>query len=227
MGLFSKKEACPVCGGEVKGLFLTKIGDKQVLCKNCSGSISMKKDLLKTATPEFIREHLDYRRKNAEKYAALQWTTKFTSIPGLQAGIDEIGKAIYLIHDDLHDDKENPVVFSFDQLTGYELLRGKKTVDDLAVDGPTILETGPTAIAEAVRMVSNESSENYDYFRLKLTANDPYWSEISLRIDFRLDRLYGFYGFSDEMVEFCRRLKSIISSCGCSGSHSPKFDMNI
>ena len=210
MGLFSKKEACPVCGGEVKGLFLTKIGDKQILCKNCSEPISMDKKLLKTATPEFIREHLDYRRKNAEKYAALQWTTKFTSIPGLQVGIDEIGKAIYLIHDDLHDDKENPVVFSFDQLTGYELLRRKKTVDDLETAGPTVLETGLTAVAEVARRVSNESSENYDYFQLKLTTNDPYWREINLRIDLRVDRLYGFYGFSDEMVELCRMLKSII-----------------
>lgn len=98
----------------------------------------MDKELLKTATPEFIREHLDYRRKNAEKYAALQWTTKFTSIPGLQVGIDEVGKAIYLIHDDLHDDKENPVVLSFNQLTGYELLRRKKTVDDLETAGNTV-----------------------------------------------------------------------------------------
>lgn len=211
MGLFSKKEACPVCGGEVKGLFLTKIGDKQILCKNCSEPISMDKELLKTATPEFIREHLDYRRKNAEKYAALQWTTKFTSIPGLQVGIDEVGKAIYLIHDDLHDDKENPVVLSFNQLTGYELLRRKKTVDDLETAGRTVLETGLTAIAEAARLVNNESSENYDYFQLKLTANDPYWSEINLRIDFRLDRLYGFNGFSDELVELCRMLKSIIN----------------
>ena len=27
MGLFHKKEACPVCGGEVKGLFHKKIGE--------------------------------------------------------------------------------------------------------------------------------------------------------------------------------------------------------
>ena len=211
MGLFSKKEACPVCGGEVKGLFLTKIGDKQILCKKCSEPISMNKDLLQTATPEFIREHLAYRQKNAEKYAALQWTIKFNSIPGLQVGIDEAGKAIYLIHDDLHVDRENPVVFSFDQLTGYELLRRKKTVDDLQTTGPTVLETGLTAIAEAARLVSNEVSEDYDYFQLKLFANDPYWSEINLRIDFRIKDLYGFDGFSGEMVELCRMLKSIIN----------------
>lgn len=211
MGLFSKKEACPVCGGEVKGLFLTKIGDKQILCKKCSAPISMNKDLLKTATPEFIKEHLNYRRKNAEKYAALHWDTKFTLIPGLEAGIAEARKAIYLIHDDLHVDRENPVVLSFDQLTDYKLLRRKTTVDDLETTGRIVLETGLTAIAEAARTISNESSDNYDYFQLRLTTTEPYWSEINLKIDFKLDRLYGFDGFADEMVEFCRILKSIIN----------------
>lgn len=210
MGLFSKKEACPVCGGEVKGLFLTKIADKQALCKKCSEPISMNKDLLKTATPEFIREHLDFRRKNAERYASLQWTTKFTLIPGLKVGIDDEEHAIYFVHYDLHDDNENPVIFSFDQLTGYELLRRNKVVDDLETVGATSLETGLTAIAGIARSINNESSDDYDYFRLKLTADDPYWSEIDLKIDFKLDELYGFNGFSNEMVELCRILKSII-----------------
>ena len=65
MGLFHKKEACPVCGGEVKGLFHKKIGGKKALCKDCSAQVSMAKELLKDATPEFIKEHLEYRRENA------------------------------------------------------------------------------------------------------------------------------------------------------------------
>ena len=71
MGLFHKKEACPVCGGEVKGLFHKKIGGKKALCKDCSAQVSMAKELLKDATPEFIKEHLEYRRENALKYNAL------------------------------------------------------------------------------------------------------------------------------------------------------------
>lgn len=211
MGLFAKKEACPVCGGEVKGLFLTKIGDKKILCKKCSEPISMQEELLKNATPEFIREHLEYRRKNAEKYASLQWDTRFTAIPGLKVGIDTAGKAIYLIHDTLHDDSENPVVFSFDQITDYKLLRRKTTVDDRETTGSISLETGLTAIAETARTISNEESDAYDYFQLKLITNDPYWSEITLRIDFQLNRLYGFDGFSDELVELCRMLKTIVN----------------
>ncbi len=135
MGLFSKKEACPVCGGEVKGLFLVKIGGKKALCKNCSKQVSMSKSLLESATPEFIQEHMEYRRKNAEKYASHNWTVKITSIPGFTFGMDEAGKAIYLIHDSIRSHEENPVVFDFDQLTGYEFFRGKKKLDGIEDTG--------------------------------------------------------------------------------------------
>ena len=68
MGLFGKKEACPVCGSEVKGLLNKKIADKKTLCKECSNQVSMTKELLKTATPEFMKAHLEYRQKNALKF---------------------------------------------------------------------------------------------------------------------------------------------------------------
>lgn len=49
MGLFEKKEKtpCPVCGGEVTGLFKTKIGGGQEICKECTNKISIQKDILK------------------------------------------------------------------------------------------------------------------------------------------------------------------------------------
>ena len=58
MGLFHKKEACPVCGGEVKGLFHKKIGGKKALCKDCSAQVSMAKELLKDATPELHSKYI-------------------------------------------------------------------------------------------------------------------------------------------------------------------------
>lgn len=102
------------------------------------------------------------------------------------------------------------VVFSFDQLTSYELLRGKKIVDDLETTGSTVLETGLTAASGIARTINPDSEEHYDYFRLKLATADPYWREINLKIDFRTDELYGFNGFSNELVELCRMLKYII-----------------
>lgn len=209
MGLFSKNEACPVCGGEVKGLFLTKIGGKKTLCKSCSRQISMDKELLENATPEFIREHLDYRRENAEKYATHQWTVKFTAIPGLQVGLDEAGQAIYLVHDTLHDE-DNPVVLSFDQITGYELFRRKTKLDGIEDTGRISLETGLSAVAGIARIVSGEKSSNVDAFRLKLTTTDPYWEHMDLKIEFTDSQLNDFGGFAGEMRQVCQLIKCII-----------------
>lgn len=72
----------------------------------------MNKELLKTATPEFIREHLAFRKQNAEKYNALHWDVQYTDIPGLKFGADLGAGFFCLSHDDLHTG-ENPLVFSF------------------------------------------------------------------------------------------------------------------
>ena len=214
MGLFSKKEACPVCGGEVKGLFLVKFGGgKKTLCKNCSKQVSMQKRLLETATPEFMKEHLAYRRENAEKYATHNWTVKITAITGLVFGLDAAGRAIYLIHDDLHADEEHPVVFDFGQLTGYELFRRKKKLDGMENTGYISLETGLSALGNLARLVSDDKSNAVDSFHLKLTTTDPYWKDIDLKIEFtpsQLNGVTGFGGFADDMRQVCQTIKDII-----------------
>lgn len=212
MGLFSKKELCPVCSGEVKGLFLTKIGDKKTLCKDCSKKISMNKELLKKATPELIREHLDYRKKNAEKFAALRWDVQYTDVPGLKFGVDPGAGFFYLEHDDLHDE-ENPVVFSFDQLTGYELYRASKKLDDADTPGGTPLESTLSAVSGIANLIKDNGQHDYDNFKLKLTTSDPYWPELEIKITFSTDRLYGSFGltgFDRQLTAICQFFKHIV-----------------
>lgn len=207
MGLFSKKEACPACGGEVKGLFLVKIGGKKTLCKNCSKQVSMSKSLLESATPEFIQEHLEYRQKNAEKYAGHNWTVEIRGIPGFKFGLDEAGKAIYLVHDSIRSYEENPVVLDFDQITGYEFLRGKKVMDTLADTGMIPLETGLSALAAISRIAKNDNSGQVDSFHLKLTTTDPYWAEMDIKITFDEKQIDGF---GRDMQQVCQYIKDII-----------------
>ena len=184
MGLFRKKEACPVCGGEVKGLFHKKIGGKKALCKDCSAQVSMAKELLKDATPEFIKEHLEYRRENALKYNALHWEAKYDA-RGTKMGVDPGAGFLYLVDADM-DDSDNPVVFSFDQITRYELYRLNKKVDD-----------------------SDKDKNSNDYFRLLITTTEPYWPELKLEIYFDSpDDIYGFGGFGDDLERMCQVLKS-------------------
>lgn len=212
MGLFGKKEACPVCGKEVKGLFLTKIGDKKTLCKDCSKRISMNKELIKTATPELIQEHLAYRKKNAEKYAALRWDIRYTDIPYLKFGVDPGAGFFYLESDDLHDE-DNPVVFSFNQLTGYELYRSSQKLDDSDTPGETFLESTLSVVSGLADLVKNEEDTKYEVFKLKLTTTDPYWPKLEIKITFSDERLYGWNGctaFDWQLKGMCQLFKNII-----------------
>lgn len=213
MGLFSKKEACPVCGGEVKGMLLTKIGGKQAICKDCSKNISMDKGLLENATPEFIKEHLAYRKKNAEKFASLNWKIKFNSIVHLQAGVDEAGRAIYFASKSLSATEENPVILSFDQIKDYALYRGKKKLDGMDDTGDIPLETGLSALGGIARVLNSSRNDTVDSFHIKLTTTEPYWKNIDIKIEFASGQIYGFTGlsaFGQEMKQLCGIIKCII-----------------
>ena len=206
MGLFHKKEACPVCGGEVKGLFHKKIGGKKALCKDCSAQVSMAKALLKDATPEFIKEHLEYRRENALKYNALHWEAEYDA-RGTKMGVDPGVGFLYLIDADM-DDSDNPVVFSFDQITRYELYRLNQKVDDSDTPGATALESTLSALSGIAKILDKDKNSN-DYFRLMLTTTEPYWPELKIEIYFNSpDDIYGFGGFGGDLERMCQVLKS-------------------
>lgn len=206
MGLFGKKEACPVCGGEVKGLFHKKIGGKKALCKDCSAQVSMAKSLLKEADAEYVKEHLEYRRKNAAKYNALRWDAKFEA-RGTRMGVDVGAGFLYLADADM-DDLDNPVVFSFDQITHYELYRMKKRVDDSDTPREVFLESNLSVLG-GIAKLANSDSNSVDSFRLVLQTTEPYWPEIEISIHFDSpDDLYAFDGFGNDLKSMCYVLKS-------------------
>ena len=155
MGLFGKKEACPVCGGEVKGLLNKRIAGKKTLCKDCSNQVSMAKELLKNATPEFMKEHLEYRRKNALKYNALRWDAVY-DVRGIKVGVDAGAGFLYIREVDM-DDFDNPVVFSFEQIVRFELYRLNKCVDDSDTPGSTALESTLSALASMAKIIKKDN----------------------------------------------------------------------
>lgn len=206
MGLFGKKEACPVCGGEVKGLFHKKIADKKTLCKDCSAQLSMMKELQKSATPEYIREHLEYRRQNALKYDSLQWVAKYDA-RGTKMGVDPASRSLYIVDADM-DDFENPVVFSFDQITHYELYRMKKRMDYTENAEELYLESALSALSGFAKIIDPDKRSN-EYFRIVLKTTEPYWPELDLQINFDSpDDIYGFGGFGHDLQKMCHVLKS-------------------
>ena len=209
MGLFGKrKDGCPVCGGEVKGLFNKKIADKQVLCKECSAQVSMQKELLKKATPEFMQEHLEYRQKNAMKYNALRWDMKLEA-RSLKMGVDTGAGFLYIIHPDM-DDADNPAVFSFDQITRYELYRLNKCVDSSDTPGEVALES-TLSFLSGVAKILDKDKNSQDFFRVVITTTEPYWPEIEVKIHFDSpDDVHGAFGFGKDLQKMCKVMKSAV-----------------
>lgn len=204
MGLFSKSEVCPICGGEIKGLFLKKIADKKTLCKDCAKQVSMEKELLKKATPEYIKEHLAYRRKNAERFTAANWDAEYDSHVDLKLGVDLNEKILYLKSSEM-DNEDNPTVFSFDQITGYELYRLTKKVDSAEEPGESKLESTLSKLGAVAQLAGNSSNNNY--FKFIITTTDPYWPKIEIKSYTSASRLYGIGGDAKIVKGMCQVLK--------------------
>ena len=205
MGLFSKSEACPVCGGEVKGLLLKKIADKKTLCKDCCKQLSLNEELLKSATPAYIKEHLAYRRKNAERFTAAHWDMEYDSYLDLKVGVDLNEKILYMKSTEMGN-WDNPTVFAFDQITGYELYRMKKLVDSAAEPGETNLESTLSKLSTVVKLAGKIQNDT-DYFRFLITSTDPYWPTIDLKLYTSASRLHGIGGDAQIVKAMCQVLK--------------------
>lgn len=208
MGLFGKKEPCPVCGSEVKGLFLKKIGGKKTLCKECSNLISMPEDTIKNASVELAKENIEYRKDNVAKYHALNWDTVYNDIPNLRVGVDSAARALYLVHFDLNTEFDYPLVLDFDQLKDYRLCRGKKKtkLDDMSDEGPVVMET----LFSVLKSFSNGMQSDTDWFYIQLKTTDPYWPDLELKITFDIDKLHGPFGFGKQLEAVCNTFKGII-----------------
>ncbi len=155
--------------GRGQGDYFTKKSAARRLCARIALlRFLWQRNMLKDATPEFIKEHLEYRRENALKYNALHWEAEYDA-RGTKMGVDPGAEFLYLVDADM-DDSDNPVVFSFDQITRYELYRLNKKVDDSDTPGATALESAPSALSGIAKILDKDKNSN-DYFRLLITTH--------------------------------------------------------
>ncbi|MDD3920858.1 MAG: DUF4428 domain-containing protein, partial [Eubacteriales bacterium] len=140
MGLFSKKDvACPVCGGEVTGLFKTKIADGQALCRSCAERISMPKEMLKKADVALINQNLAYRDRQAAMLAEMNFNYDF-NYGGTHIKADDRLGYVAIFSSDLNC-YHAPLVFKYDDIKGYQFYRIKKLLDDDTTSGKGASET--------------------------------------------------------------------------------------
>ncbi|MDN0031499.1 hypothetical protein [Oscillibacter ruminantium] len=206
MGLFGKKDKtpCPLCGGEVTGLFKTKIGGKQEICRECADKISMQKELLKNAGVEFVREHLAFREEQAKVYATLHFTHSFNFDNSLTVEADEQNRLVAIGVRDFNS-WTHPLVFSYDDLTGYELWLQKKKLDDDKTSGETFAMSVSSALT---KLVSTGSGNDTQFYTLKLKTANQYWPEMEILISVPKDLKYE--GYQNNMAGIGQMLKCIV-----------------
>ena len=204
MGLFGKKEKtpCPVCGGEVKGLFKTKIEGGQELCQECGHKICAPKDWIKAAGVDDVKKHFAYREEQAALYATMHPRHSFVFNGFLQVEADEEKNLLAIGYSNMNC-RDNPIVLRYGQLTGYELFLEKKKLDDDKTAGPTNTKTFLTQAGNL--LVSNGRDAR---FTLKLKTEDPYWleMEIGATVPYHLN----FEGYKDNMSGIGQLLKCIV-----------------
>ena len=64
MGLFNKKDPCAICGGKVKGLFPSRVGD-ELVCSDCYGNVHLPPDATKFMSITDFRGYMGFREENA------------------------------------------------------------------------------------------------------------------------------------------------------------------
>lgn len=141
MGLFSK-EKCEFCGKEAGMLGRKKLRDKNYICKDCEKNCSAFIDVTKFDT-EFIRNHMEYMKKQDELYKkefeTLDKKSKERIVHEGYFGIvfaDEI--AMFEVIDPKAEKKNYKELFRYDQIKDYEVYKK----ENIGQEGKKYLEVG-------------------------------------------------------------------------------------
>ena len=167
MGLFDKKY-CSVCGEKIGFLGNRKLEDGN-LCKNCAGKLSPFFSERRHSTVAEIEEQLAYREANKEKVAAFHPTRTFNCRQYLILDEDK-QQMIVTYYKNWRD--QNPDVISIADVTGCDI-----DVDENRHELHYKNDKGESVSYDPPQY---EYSYNFD---MTIFVNNPYFSEISLRIN--------------------------------------------
>jgi len=167
MGLFSKKDVCPVCGRKIKGEVHVKIRDNVSVCQNCSAMINMDAAMIPNQTVEDIKEHLKYREKNLEKFI------RFESTQEAKAGttilyVDEPAKLWYCTR---NKKEKNPPIFMYGELSGVQYLE----------DGQPIENEEKTGLLGSLFSDKAESKAIHS-MKLRIELSNPYVKTVDIEM---------------------------------------------
>ena len=167
MGLFDKKY-CSVCGEKIGFMGNRKLEDGN-LCKDCARKLSPFFSERRHSTVAEIEEQLRYREANKEQVAAFHPTR---TINGREYLILDEDKRQLIVTDHKNWRDQNPDVISFADVTGCDL--------DVNESRRELYYKN----AEGKNVSYEPKRYEYSYnFNMTVFVNNPYFSEIPLRIN--------------------------------------------
>jgi len=180
MGLFSNdKKPCPVCGKGTPKLLATKIADETPICSACAEKVSIEESQLEVLSAEGLKEHLAMREENAKYIKNVFRPTKEIKVDGDSLNIDEINRAFTI---PVHTWDDNPPVFQFDELIGYELLAKPRVVERFH-KGDASPEYIPIVFGEFSVLFRDDviALSSPCSFLLILYLTNPCWSKLEVK----------------------------------------------
>lgn len=170
MGLFSNKDKpCPICGGATPRLLAKKFGG-EAICGKCADNIMADDELVKGWTIDDLKEHLHYRDGNRKLVEDFVATRKVDY--DREMVIDDSRGLFYV--NSLGDD--NPPVFRFDEIVGYQMNLGYHTVESWSRGTPRTpyrppalgLVSGLSMLAEAFGAKGSDKDKDTEFESIKV-----------------------------------------------------------
>ncbi len=179
MGLFSNnKKPCPICGKATPKLLATKIAGETPICSDCSKKISMESQRVEALSVEELKEHLAMRLENAEYIENIFRPNKEIEIGYTSLNIDEENQA-FTIPLYLCGDTDNPPVFRFEELLGYEISAGTQVVECFR-KGDIAPQYTPIVFMTLTHMLDMNAQplDTNCSFSLVLYLSNPCWDKV-------------------------------------------------
>ena len=181
MGLFTNnKKPCPICGEGTPRLLATDIAGNVPICSDCSFKISLGTSKVKDLTLEGLKEHLAMREENANCIKNVFRPNRTYEIGWTKLNIDEANR-LFTIPLNMCGDTNNPPVFQFDELIGYDLEEENCVIErfNRGDRAPLCMPMLYTPILQLAADSKEEQQQNISRdFRLNLYLTNPYWDKV-------------------------------------------------
>jgi hypothetical protein len=180
MGLFTNnKKPCHVCGAGTPRLLATDIAGNVPICSDCSAKISIGTSKVSDFTLEDLKEHLAMLEENANDIKIVFRPNKIYDIGWTHLNIDEANR-LFTIPLNMCGDTNNPPIFKFDELVGYDLKE-----EDFVIERFNRGDKSPLCtpmIYSPISQFGFDSKEEQEHisrnFKLNLYLTNPYWEKV-------------------------------------------------